>query len=159
MQWKKTAWHENEQIENFSFPPAKYTGHTQKNGAVLIVFTITTAPFFCVCPVYKKKLGLYSSEVFVNGKGSIWFLTAIAFFLCLLKRENNSCAQKRSSAVGKKLLKFFVQHTGPRLLLQEDRLHQTPVCVYMLHYGEQRKLPPFSFFFKDLNETGNVRIT
>ena len=29
-----------------------YTGHTQKNGAVLIVFTIKTAPFFCVCPVY-----------------------------------------------------------------------------------------------------------
>jgi hypothetical protein len=29
-----------------------YTGLTQKNGAVLIVFTIETAPFFCVCPVY-----------------------------------------------------------------------------------------------------------
>jgi hypothetical protein len=29
-----------------------YTGHTQKNGTVLIVFTIKTAPFFCVCPVY-----------------------------------------------------------------------------------------------------------
>jgi hypothetical protein len=29
-----------------------HTGHTQKNGAVLIVFTIKTAPFFCVCPVY-----------------------------------------------------------------------------------------------------------
>jgi hypothetical protein len=28
-----------------------YTGHTQKNGAVLIVFTIKTATFFCVCPV------------------------------------------------------------------------------------------------------------
>ena len=28
-----------------------YTGHTQKNGAVLIVFTIKTAPFVCVCPV------------------------------------------------------------------------------------------------------------
>jgi hypothetical protein len=28
-----------------------YTGHTQKNGAVLIVFTIKTAPSFCVCPV------------------------------------------------------------------------------------------------------------
>ena len=26
--------------------------HTQKNGAVLIVNTIKTAPFFCVCPVY-----------------------------------------------------------------------------------------------------------
>jgi hypothetical protein len=27
------------------------TGYTQQNGAVLIVFTIKTAPFFCVCPV------------------------------------------------------------------------------------------------------------
>jgi hypothetical protein len=27
------------------------TGHTQNNGAVLIVFTIKTAPLFCVCPV------------------------------------------------------------------------------------------------------------
>jgi hypothetical protein len=30
----------------------KYTGYTQKNGAVLIVFTIKTAPLFCVCPVF-----------------------------------------------------------------------------------------------------------
>ena len=29
------------------------TGHTQKNGAVLIVNTIKTAPFFCVCPVHR----------------------------------------------------------------------------------------------------------
>jgi hypothetical protein len=28
------------------------TGHTQKNGAVLIVFTNKTEPFFCVCPVF-----------------------------------------------------------------------------------------------------------
>jgi hypothetical protein len=28
------------------------TGHTQKNGAVSKEFTIDTAPFFCVCPVY-----------------------------------------------------------------------------------------------------------
>jgi hypothetical protein len=27
------------------------TGYTQKNGAVSIVFTFETAPFFCVCPV------------------------------------------------------------------------------------------------------------
>jgi hypothetical protein len=32
-----------------------YTGHTQKNGAALIVFTIKTAPFFCVCPVYTSR--------------------------------------------------------------------------------------------------------
>ena len=30
---------------------SRYTGRTQKNGAVLMVFTIKTAPFFCVCPV------------------------------------------------------------------------------------------------------------
>jgi hypothetical protein len=29
-----------------------YTGRTKNNGAVLIVNTIKTAPFFCVCPVY-----------------------------------------------------------------------------------------------------------
>jgi hypothetical protein len=29
-----------------------YTGHTQQNGAVSIVNTVDTAPFFCVCPVY-----------------------------------------------------------------------------------------------------------
>jgi hypothetical protein len=29
-----------------------HTGHTQKNGAVLIVNTIKTAPLFCVRPVY-----------------------------------------------------------------------------------------------------------
>jgi hypothetical protein len=28
------------------------TGHTQNNGAVLIVVPIKTAPFFCVCPVF-----------------------------------------------------------------------------------------------------------
>jgi hypothetical protein len=39
------------QILNIIFRSDKNTGHTQKNGAVLIVFTITTAPFFCVCPV------------------------------------------------------------------------------------------------------------
>jgi hypothetical protein len=34
------------------------TGYTQKNGAVLIVFTIKTAPFFCVFPVYNCLIGL-----------------------------------------------------------------------------------------------------
>jgi NADH:ubiquinone oxidoreductase subunit D len=29
-----------------------YTGHTQENDAVLIVFTIKTGPFFCVRPVH-----------------------------------------------------------------------------------------------------------
>jgi hypothetical protein len=29
-----------------------YNGHTQKNGAVLIVNTIKTAPLFCVNPVF-----------------------------------------------------------------------------------------------------------
>jgi hypothetical protein len=31
------------------FHTSSYTGHTQYNGAVLILFTIKTAPFFCVC--------------------------------------------------------------------------------------------------------------
>jgi hypothetical protein len=31
------------------------TGHTQTNGAVLIVFTIKTAPFFCVCTVQAQR--------------------------------------------------------------------------------------------------------
>jgi hypothetical protein len=30
-----------------------HTEYTQNNGAVLIVNTIKTAPFFCVCPVYQ----------------------------------------------------------------------------------------------------------
>jgi hypothetical protein len=38
------------------FKITTYTGHTQKNGAVLILFTIKTAPFFCVCPVYVYKI-------------------------------------------------------------------------------------------------------
>ena len=32
-----------------------YTGYTQNNGAVSIVKTIETAPFFCVHPVYNTK--------------------------------------------------------------------------------------------------------
>jgi hypothetical protein len=32
-----------------------YTEYTQKNGAVSIVFTIETAPLFCVYPVYNRK--------------------------------------------------------------------------------------------------------
>jgi hypothetical protein len=28
-----------------------HTGHTQTNGAVYMVYSIDTAPFFCVCPV------------------------------------------------------------------------------------------------------------
>ena len=44
-----------------------YTGHTQKNGAVLIVFTIKTAPFFCVCPVYRLERRAYKNMATVNG--------------------------------------------------------------------------------------------
>jgi hypothetical protein len=29
-----------------------YTGHTQKNGAVYMVYSIDTVPFVCVCPVF-----------------------------------------------------------------------------------------------------------
>jgi hypothetical protein len=35
------------------------TGNTQKNGAVSIVFTIETAPFFCVYSVYYSKVPTY----------------------------------------------------------------------------------------------------
>jgi hypothetical protein len=39
-----------------------YTGHTQKNGAVSIVFTIETVPFFCVCPVFSSLYFLQQTE-------------------------------------------------------------------------------------------------
>jgi hypothetical protein len=47
-----------------------YTGHTQKNGAVLIAFTIETAPFFCVYPVYIKltKVKYLLEYTFCDGK-------------------------------------------------------------------------------------------
>jgi hypothetical protein len=37
---------------NLPFLIHTYTGHTQKNGAVSIVNSFETAPFFCVCPLY-----------------------------------------------------------------------------------------------------------
>jgi hypothetical protein len=37
----------------------EHTGHTQKNGAVLIVNTIKTEPFFCVCPVFVNYTPIY----------------------------------------------------------------------------------------------------
>jgi hypothetical protein len=46
-----------------------YTGRTQKNGAALIVNTIKTAPFFCVCPVFKLSIiiiRLCSIEVYIK---------------------------------------------------------------------------------------------
>jgi hypothetical protein len=62
-----------------------YTGHTQMNGAVLIVNTITTAPFFCVFPVYvAKSMGAnhVTSQLFIFGHNTnsafyILFYTAI----------------------------------------------------------------------------------
>ena len=39
-------------LEKIMHQPVTYTGYTQKNGAVTIVKTIETAPFFCVYPVY-----------------------------------------------------------------------------------------------------------
>jgi hypothetical protein len=42
------------------------TGHTQKNGAVLIVNTIKTAPFFCVCPVYSQNSQRLASFKIIN---------------------------------------------------------------------------------------------
>ena len=42
-----------------------YTGHTQNNGAVSKEFTINTAPFFCVCPVYRP-VGLAAVHICVD---------------------------------------------------------------------------------------------
>jgi hypothetical protein len=39
-------------LQRKTTPQQQNTGHTQNNGAVLIVNTIKTAPFFCVCPVH-----------------------------------------------------------------------------------------------------------
>jgi hypothetical protein len=36
---------------HYSCGKAISTGHTQKNVAVYYVFSMETAPFFCVCPV------------------------------------------------------------------------------------------------------------
>ena len=41
-----------------------YTGHTQKSGAVSIVNTTETAPFFCVCPVYTLCMYVYTMYIF-----------------------------------------------------------------------------------------------
>jgi hypothetical protein len=38
--------------------PTINTGHTQMNGAVLLVFTIKTAPLFCVCPLHQQVYAL-----------------------------------------------------------------------------------------------------
>jgi hypothetical protein len=43
-----------------------YTGSTQNNGAVVIVNTIKTAPFFCVCPVYIENTGNVKYERIVD---------------------------------------------------------------------------------------------
>ena len=54
------------------------TGHTQNNGAVSVVFTIETAPFFCVCSVHAFFCGLcyvfipntlYSIDTRINDEG------------------------------------------------------------------------------------------
>jgi hypothetical protein len=49
MEYRQTAFMKGSKYER---PPVTYTGHTQKNDAVLIVIPIETAPFFCVCPVF-----------------------------------------------------------------------------------------------------------
>ena len=51
------------------FSSTCYTGYTQKNGAVSIVFTFETAPFFCVCPVHTVLSSLDDEAVFVRGNG------------------------------------------------------------------------------------------
>jgi hypothetical protein len=46
----------------------RYTGHTQKNGAVLIVNTIKTAPFVCVCPYYLEQLWVFDFKTIETNK-------------------------------------------------------------------------------------------
>jgi hypothetical protein len=41
-----------------------YTGHTQKNGAVSIVFNTETAPFFCVYSVYLMQTNVHCFMLF-----------------------------------------------------------------------------------------------
>jgi hypothetical protein len=41
-------------------------GHTQNNGAVLIVFTIKTAPLFCVCPVQVNSYSKFTAFGYLN---------------------------------------------------------------------------------------------
>jgi hypothetical protein len=80
-----------------------YTGHTHKNGAVVIVFTIKTAPFFCVCPVFVSSsvtlnklyctrfylattihlLFLYTGHTHKNGAVVIVFTIKTAPFFCV----------------------------------------------------------------------------
>jgi hypothetical protein len=50
-----------------------YTGNTQKNGAVLIVNTIKTVPFFCVYPVH-------------NGMDSVKLTITLVMSVCLSVR-------------------------------------------------------------------------
>jgi hypothetical protein len=57
------------------------TGHTQTNGAVLIVKTIKIAPFFCVCPVYRE---LYNEFVLFSV-----FKNVYVFMLRLVARARN----------------------------------------------------------------------
>jgi hypothetical protein len=44
-------WTVDETLEDGTRCAETYKGHTQKNGALLIVNTIKTAPFFCVHPL------------------------------------------------------------------------------------------------------------
>jgi hypothetical protein len=61
-------------------PCINCTGHAQKNGTVLIVFTIKTAPFFCVCPVFNgglKASAFVLCRLFYHlwfGRQSLWDL-------------------------------------------------------------------------------------
>jgi Zn-finger protein len=66
------VWKQNEKV---------YTGHTQKNCAVLKVLTIKTAPFFCVCPVYgnaRVRLSVQRKVGVVRSSENCFFLGAFA---------------------------------------------------------------------------------
>jgi hypothetical protein len=63
-----------------------YTGYTQKNGAVLIVNTIKTAPLFCVCPVHILHYCLHDHRT-TSGK----IINLYIYKLYIYIQENLEC--------------------------------------------------------------------
>jgi hypothetical protein len=57
-----------------------YTGYTQKNSEVSIVFTFETALFFCVCPVYIYLLFQSQCTIALN----VWFYSFVDVYIVIL---------------------------------------------------------------------------
>jgi hypothetical protein len=81
-----------------------YTGRTQNNGAVLIVNTIKTAPFFCVCPVNRE---LYNEFVLFSV-----FKNVYVFMLRLVARARNDVLRNCALEIARYILDF---RRGPAL--------------------------------------------